>query len=141
MKKTFFFLLYTAAHCFRLPDGAGVPSSAMLVSLGRYRLRDWDGPGSQNVEVETYVSHPEYGVNDLIPDIGILTLRETITFSHNIQPVCLWNGPSDLPAIVGRVGYVVGWGKDEAGNAYTAEPRLAIVPIVSQVINYCIYFV
>ncbi|KAK2580271.1 hypothetical protein KPH14_012519 [Odynerus spinipes] len=127
--------IITAAHCMKL-DEVTLPASTMLVSLGRYRLREWREPGSVNREVEEYRLHPnykgDYKDQTADSDLAVLILREPVEFSPFIKPVCLWSGSTDLRDIVGFSGYVVGWGRDEFGNPYLAEPRMSMVPIVSQ---------
>lgn len=108
----------------------------MLVSLGRYRLRDWREKGSVNREVKEYTLHPDYKGDAKDPtadaDLAIITLWEPVKFSDFIKPICLWSGSNDLRDIVGSRGYVIGWGQDEFGR-YLTDPHMAIVPIVSQV--------
>lgn len=127
--------IVTAAHCMKLDDVI-LPASTLLVSLGRYRLREWREPGSVNREVEEYRFHPDYkgDVKDQTADsdLAIMILREPVEFSPFIKPICLWSGSTDLRDVVGLSGYVVGWGRDEFGNPYLAEPRMTRVPIVSQ---------
>ncbi|XP_024939939.1 serine protease gd isoform X2 [Cephus cinctus] len=123
------------AHCFELSDESDVPASTLLVSLGRNKLRNWREQGSVNLEVSEIKIHSDHvrgGYGGADSDIAILVLRERVVFTPLIQPVCLWKGPIDLNSVVGKTGYVVGWGRDEEGNKYTAEPRMARVPIVSQ---------
>lgn len=106
----------------------------MLVSLGRYRLREWYETGSVNREIASYTIHPDYthqGTGD--SDLAILILRTPVEFSPTIKPICLWSGSITLQSVVNKSGYVVGWGRDELGNPHLAEPRMARVPIVSQV--------
>ncbi|XP_015592751.1 serine protease gd isoform X1 [Cephus cinctus] len=125
----------SAAHCFELSDESDVPASTLLVSLGRNKLRNWREQGSVNLEVSEIKIHSDHvrgGYGGADSDIAILVLRERVVFTPLIQPVCLWKGPIDLNSVVGKTGYVVGWGRDEEGNKYTAEPRMARVPIVSQ---------
>ncbi|XP_034183841.2 serine protease gd isoform X2 [Osmia lignaria lignaria] len=95
--------IITAAHCFQLDD-TNLPSGTLLVSLGRYRLRDWREKGSVNREVAEYRLHPDYNTS----------------------------GAINLESVVGKYGYVVGWGRDELGNPYVQEPRQTRSPIVSQ---------
>ncbi|XP_011692989.1 PREDICTED: serine protease gd-like, partial [Wasmannia auropunctata] len=92
--------------------------------------------GTVNREVASYRIHPDYTHDDSGgSDLAILTLRTPIEYNQLIRPICLWPADStDLNDIVIRMGYVAGWGQDELGNAYTLEPRMARVPIVSQVI-------
>ena len=111
-----------------------LPQSAFLVSVGRYHLRQWREKGSKNIEVREYIVHPEYRNRyNADADIAIIKLREKVTFTPRIQPLCLWNGLMSLESVVGRNGNVVGWGKDESGNQRLSEPRMVEMPIVSQV--------
>nr|AYI57640.1 hypothetical protein [Ampulex compressa] len=129
--------ILTAAHCCKR-DSIDVPPSAMLVSLGRYRLRDWKEKGSVNREVAEYRYHPDYeGRANADSDLAIIILRESVQYSRAIKPICLWAGSSDLSNVIGKSGYVVGWGRDELGNPYVQEPRMIKLPIVSQ--NECIW--
>ncbi|KMQ95494.1 serine protease gd [Lasius niger] len=123
----------TAAHCFKLDSQRNIPPSAMVVSLGRYRLRDFLEAGSVNMEIARYTIHPDYLHQETgDSDLAILVLRNPVEFSPTIKPICMWNGPIDLQSAINKIGYVVGWGRDEFGNPYLAEPRMAKVPIVSQ---------
>ncbi|XP_020298985.1 serine protease gd-like isoform X3 [Pseudomyrmex gracilis] len=125
----------TAAHCFKVDSQSNVniPPSAMSVSLGRYRLRDFREVGSVNREIASYTLHPDYThQKNGDSDLAILVLRTPVTFNPRIRPICMWSGPADLQSVVNKSGYVVGWGRDEFGNAYLAEPRMTRAPIVSQ---------
>lgn len=111
-----------------------LPVGTLLVSVGRYRLRDWRERGSVNREVAEYRLHPDYNRGDSADaDLAIIVLRERVEFSAAIKPICLWSGSMSLDSVVGKVGHVVGWGRDELGNPYLQEPRESKSPIVSQV--------
>ncbi|XP_076181121.1 serine protease gd isoform X2 [Ptiloglossa arizonensis] len=130
--------IITAAHCFQFGN-VTVPIGALSVSLGRYRLRDWEEEGSVNRHVASYKLHPDYRPRfdtssqaSADSDLAVLVLRERVEFSSVIKPICLWPGSTSLDVVVGRSGSVVGWGRDEFGNPYLQEPRLSIAPVVSQ---------
>lgn len=131
----YIFLMHPAAHCLINTDGTELPASALLVAVGRYRLRAWSEKGSVTTEVSEYHLHAEYrrvkGRKD--NDIAIVTLVETMTFGKLITPICLWSGPNEIDNVIGRTGFVAGWGRDEDENPTTQEPRMVKVPIVSQV--------
>jgi len=131
----FFFFFFFAAHCFKLNAPTNIPPSAMLASLGRYRLKNWNEAGSLNREIASYTLHPDYNHQSANgdSDLAILTLRTPVEFSPSIKPICMWYDSIDLQSIVNKMGYIVGWGKDEFGNPYVQEPRMAKVQIVSQV--------
>jgi len=104
------------------------------VALGRFNLRQWRERGTINREVASYTIHPDYTNEDSgDSDLAILILRTAVEYSLFIKPICLWIGSNNLDEVVNRTGYVVGWGQDEFGNPNTAEPRMARVPIVSEV--------
>lgn len=130
-----FLTFCVAAHCMRSKEGRKLPASTLLAVLGRYKLRNWAERGSVTYEVSEYRLHPEYVQHGATYeyDLTVMTLVETVTFGSLILPICLWSGPSEIERIVGKTGFVVGWGRDELGNPVTVEPRMASVPIVSQV--------
>ncbi|XP_033299819.1 proclotting enzyme-like isoform X1 [Bombus bifarius] len=124
--------IITAAHCLQM-NKVNLPAGSFLVSLGRYRLRDWREKGSENREIIEYKVHPDFiAGGNADADLAILMLRERVEFNSMIKPICLWSGSSLLLNVVGKVGYVVGWGRDELGNPYVQEPRQIKVPIVAQ---------
>ncbi|XP_012143735.1 serine protease gd isoform X2 [Megachile rotundata] len=124
--------IITAAHCFQLND-MNLPVGTLLVTLGRYRLRDWREQGSVNREVAEYKLHPDFNPSgNADADLAVLILRESVEYSVAIKPICLWSGSINLENVVGKAGYVVGWGRDEFGNPYVQEPRQTKAPIVSQ---------
>lgn len=105
-----------------------------MVSLGRYRLRNWREKGSVNREITDYKLHPDYdGSGNADSDLAVLVLRESVEYTSAIKPICLWSESSLLSNVVGKVGYIVGWGRDEAGNRYVQEPRQTKSTIVAQV--------
>ncbi|XP_011297150.1 serine protease gd-like [Fopius arisanus] len=122
----------TAAHCM-ISNGIEIPANVLLISLGRYRLNDWHEPRAVNREVLGFVIHPEYtNRGSAHADLAIVILRERVQMNWSIKPVCLWTGAAALEQIVGKMGYVVGWGIDENGDQHLGGPRQAQVPIVSQ---------
>lgn len=124
--------IITAAHCL-LIDNINLPASTLLVSLGRYRLREWSEEGSVNREIAAYQLHPNYDKGgNADADLAVLSLREKVEYNDVIRPICLWTGPALLASVVGKSGYVVGWGRDENGNRHLQEPRQIKAPIVRQ---------
>ncbi|XP_011867333.1 PREDICTED: proclotting enzyme-like [Vollenhovia emeryi] len=126
----------TAAHCLKLSltNNDTILPNLLEVALGRFHLRQFREKGTVNREIASYKIHPDYvhaATGD--SDLAILTLRMPVEFSAFIKPICLWSKSTDLQDIHNKVGYVVGWGQDEHGNRYTEEPRMATMPIVSQV--------
>jgi len=130
------YIHFSAAHCLKLSfsNNDTLHSNVLVVALGRFSLRQWRERGTLNREVSSYRIHPDYAhENTADSDLAILILRTPVEYNPFIKPICLWSGSIDLQNIIGKIGYVVGWGKDEFGNPYTLEPRMARASIVSQV--------
>ncbi|XP_014605125.1 PREDICTED: serine protease gd-like [Polistes canadensis] len=126
--------IITAAHCTRRsPDKLVLPAGTISVSLGHYSLWDERKEGSIRRGIKEYKVHPDYDHYDQSADadLAVMILLETVEFSESIKPICLWTGSDDLRDIVGYNGYVIGWGKNER-DQISNEPRLVVVPIVSQ---------
>jgi hypothetical protein len=59
------------------------------------------------MQVSQIIKHPEYSGSSLQRDIALLALRERVTYSQWVQPVCLWpEEDTSLQSIVGRRGSV-----------------------------------
>ncbi|KAL2734728.1 hypothetical protein V1477_013905 [Vespula maculifrons] len=125
----------TAAHCIKMYN-VTVPIHTMLVSLGRYHIRDWNEVESVNREVEEYRLHPDFKDDFKNPtadgDLAIIILKNSVNFSPFIRPVCLWSGSNDLEDVIGSTGYAVVWGHEDLINPYLDKPRLIRMTIMSQ---------
>lgn len=138
------YFFFTAAHCLMSDPYytdlyyinnlfGNLQERNLNVAFGNFNSRQWTESGI-NRQVARYRIHPDYKhTNSADSDLAILTLRMPIEYSPFIRPICLWSGSSDLQDIVNRFGYVVGWGKDQLGNDYNDEPRMAKMLIKSQV--------
>lgn len=137
-RKYFIFCLFLAAHCCKVDgENTNIFPNLMLASLGRYRLRDWREEGSINEDIKNYILHPDYThQRSGDSDLAILVLKNSVEFSPRIRPICLWPSSSTLQDVLGKFGYVVGWGRDESGQPHLAEPRMARLPVIKQVKIY-----
>ncbi|XP_059616531.1 uncharacterized protein LOC132261647 [Phlebotomus argentipes] len=121
-----------AAHCFADRNGQKLKTENVVLILGQYNLKRPQEEGSQIVYPESINNHPQYmSAHKIDSDISVVVIARQVEFTQFIRPVCLWSGPQTQDAIVGRVGVVVGWGRDEHGNVNTPEPKKAEVPVVS----------
>ncbi|KAE8741114.1 hypothetical protein FOCC_FOCC013372 [Frankliniella occidentalis] len=150
------FVWRAAAHCVEVRARRGRPSrpvdaAVLVVYLGKHDLLSYTEPGQQTAEVDSVLVHPDYAAarpsssssgsssssssstSSYDNDIALLVLTEAVEPSRHIRPVCLWEEAlgNDLSAVVGQVGAVPGWGKDDTG-AISNEIRVANMPIVSQ---------
>ncbi|XP_066153998.1 serine protease gd-like isoform X3 [Euwallacea fornicatus] len=122
----------TAAHCVKLEYRRVKPNEIVCI-FGKLNIRKWVvAPGETMLEPETVTVHPEYQQGKADADIAIITFQDPIPFSKTIIPLCLWEGNTDLKQIVGNIGTVVGWGRNENGDLSSAEPRQVKMPVVDQ---------
>ncbi|XP_018342185.1 PREDICTED: chymotrypsin-C-like isoform X2 [Trachymyrmex septentrionalis] len=120
--------ILTAGHCLTSKSTETIPSNVLIVALGRFKLHQWREVGTVNREVANYKVHPDYVHTGITgdSDLAILILRTAVEYSPFIRPVRLWSSNStNLQNIIGKIGYIVGWGEDEASHPYTEEPRMA----------------
>lgn len=85
-----------------------INSKNVLVYLGKTSLQKWTGP-EQDAKVGEIIINSEYNPERFFGDIAILKLKDTLTRSNFVRPVCLWNFDSDLKLIVNKTGMVPGW--------------------------------
>ncbi|XP_075984000.1 uncharacterized protein LOC142981779 [Anticarsia gemmatalis] len=122
----------TAAHCVtRKNSRRVVKKNTLTVYLGKYNLRT-SVDGVQVKFVNKIIVHPEYNATIFSRDLAILELRDPVTYSDWVRPVCLWPETEiDLFNIVGKKGSVVGWGFEVTGTA-KEELSLLEMPVVDQ---------
>lgn len=96
--------------------------------LGAYNLTDKNERGVIERNVAEIFIHPDWDVydNKFDADIAILLLSENITFTYDIQPVCI---PGD-GVIENIIGTVVGWGLME-NTSYAEIPRQTSIKAIS----------
>lgn len=73
------------------------------------------------------VLHPNIRID--VPrsaDIAVIFLQSPIFFTNLISPICLWTQGSELRQIVGKFGYSVGWGINEAGALSEFKKHVAL---------------
>jgi len=98
----------TAAHC---TAGSYATPSGMRVLLGEHKT---DDATQVKVEVAAINDDPLYDTSNLRNDFSILTLKEPVTFSSEVRPICL---PSDTSEdYAGQVATVSGWGTLSSGG-------------------------
>ncbi|CAG0900612.1 unnamed protein product [Cyprideis torosa] len=74
----------TAAHCFQGRE------QLSILRLREHDLKsDNDGSTPVDTTIEEVILHPEYKTPREIHDIALVRLREPVTFSATITPVCL----------------------------------------------------
>uniref|UniRef100_A0A8C5WIB3 Peptidase S1 domain-containing protein n=1 Tax=Leptobrachium leishanense TaxID=445787 RepID=A0A8C5WIB3_9ANUR len=99
----------SAAHCFKYPS---IPSY-YTISLGMYRLGG-SNPHGVTVEVERIIKHLQYTYTGDRGDITLVKLKNPVTFTDYIQPICLPTVSIAFPS--GVRCWVTGWGTRSSGG-------------------------
>ncbi|CAH0696692.1 unnamed protein product [Spodoptera exigua] len=122
----------TAAHCVTKKFSTRVVNqNTLTVYLGKHNLRN-SVEGVQVKFVSRIFVHPDYNSTVFSSDLAILELRDEVTYSDRVQPVCLWpEKETDIKYVVGDRGSVVGWGYESTGKA-REELTLLEMPVVDQ---------
>ena len=57
-------------------------------------------------------------------------MDKPVRYSQFIRPICLWNRSPEISKVVGDIGVIAGWGKNDEGKLNTEFPKKIKVPIV-----------
>lgn len=105
--------------------------------FGKYNLNLVNGePGSITSSVIKLVVHPNWNHLDerYDSDIAIAVLLRTIEFSKFVKPICIWTETNSYSDLIGKDGFVVGWGKTETGATSSSAPMWTKLPIVDSLV-------
>lgn len=115
----------TAAHCFSTAESLNVMVYLGLhicktISKNNNLVRYCDPTAKQKIKIEKVFPHEQFKSmgRDISfqNDIALVKLRDTVTFSDDIQPICLpYNNQVVDSNIVGKDAIVSGWGKTGHG--------------------------
>ncbi|KAH0555412.1 hypothetical protein KQX54_018699 [Cotesia glomerata] len=103
-------LFISAAHCTYYKDRKLTPN-LLVVSLGRYRLDDWEEPFSDIYEVSLIDVHPDnkFGLTSEV-DLAILKLSRRVRFRPTVRQLCIQTDFEQRFGPVEELGYVARWG-------------------------------
>ncbi|KAF5293938.1 hypothetical protein FQA39_LY13643 [Lamprigera yunnana] len=111
--------ILTAAHCTSLDSRL----TLQVVRLGENDLEkreDCDVNGCNvyiDIPVSNFLSHEKFNKTSLENDVAIVKLKEKVTFTDFIQPICLpINDGIDYKPEVNKNLLVSGWGKTDSAN-------------------------
>jgi len=120
--------ILTAAHCV---DGNENNPSSFKIIAGAHNL--WFGDNEDNRQerqVAQIYMHENYA--NLDNDIALLRLASPLTYTDQVQPICL----ASQPAVDGSTCTITGWGDTEDSSDPSNLPlQVATVPIIAQ--NTC----
>lgn len=101
--------IVSAAHCVtHQKSKRAINTEKLLVYLGKQNLQKWTGI-EQDAKVAEIIVNPEYNPESFFGDIAVLKLKEVLTRTNYVRPVCVWNFDSDLKIVVNKNGIVPGW--------------------------------
>uniref|UniRef100_A0A182N3G2 Peptidase S1 domain-containing protein n=1 Tax=Anopheles dirus TaxID=7168 RepID=A0A182N3G2_9DIPT len=100
--------ILTAAHCLYKVNGMVAPNR-VFVHVGRTH-QVFPKNHSKTYRSEHFIVHPGYRQHNVSHDIALIKLESEIEMNDFVQPVCLWPTGTDHERVVGRTGYVVGFG-------------------------------
>ncbi|XP_072032084.1 uncharacterized protein [Amphiura filiformis] len=124
----------TAAHCFGPDSNINSTNTDLVeVRLGEYDTKRDDGT-EVYLRVETVIMNPNFDVPTFDSDIALIKLRQPVTYTDYIVPVCL---PSEMRAQevvrAGKKGFVTGWGNTaREGVQYSRYLRKVLLTIADQ---------
>jgi secreted trypsin-like serine protease len=104
-----------------------------LFFIGKHNLIEWNEDGFEKKGAKSFKIHPDWQPHETSydGDIALAELDSPVKYSKFIRPICLWSGSDELTKVIGQVGIVAGWGKNDQGQINTDFPKKVNVPIVS----------
>ncbi|XP_011875914.1 PREDICTED: serine protease gd-like [Vollenhovia emeryi] len=129
--------IITVAYCvfseIDIQNPKYIQPNNLEVVFGQYNLFKLHGDGIVNIKVAFYILHPDFDYY-LTSNLAILTLKKPVEYTPLTKPICLWSDYSSttLEDVVGKTGYVVGWGQDPLGHRDFQEQRMIKVTIAGQ---------
>lgn len=85
-----------------------ISSDNVLVYLGKNSLKSWRGP-EQDAKVAEIIVSSDYNPERFYGDLAVLRLKQSLSRTNYVRPVCLWNFDNDLKTVVNKLGMVPGW--------------------------------
>ncbi|XP_053684762.1 brachyurin-like [Sabethes cyaneus] len=122
------YLLTTASCVYHAKEK---PEGAVIVELGQHNLVE---SFSRKIDaiVQNISVHEKYISGETMYDIAVLRLKQNVSFTNYVQPVCLPDSSESIGNYVGVRGTIVGWGFRAAG-ALSDKLQSAEVPIISYI--------
>ncbi|XP_055906633.1 serine protease gd-like [Eupeodes corollae] len=114
-----------AAHCV-----GNIESKEIVISMNWNNLKDWSD--ATNIDVEKIILHPEFMIEQSsVADLAVLHLKQSIPPKDSVNPICMWQGPTDVDKIKDVSGAVISWGPNGKGSIKSI-PKLINVTVLSE---------
>ncbi|KAG5679819.1 hypothetical protein PVAND_009357 [Polypedilum vanderplanki] len=125
--------ILTAAHC-ELVHEYGPP---VAVKLGIIYIHD-SGPNAQLIDIESFISHPQYQSAEKYFDIALIKLKSFVKFDEYVRPACVCQLTSEWNKAI-----AVGFGKtqyeNDKGSPHLMKVLLSYVDRATCVATYQSY--
>lgn len=129
-------LIVTAAHCIQgKTEVTRRKAEEATFYLGKINLNTLNGEqGNILSGVSQFIVHDEWHYNSesYDADIAIAVLTRVVTYSKFVKPICLWTSTTGYDDLIGKHGYVAGWGKTEKDAVSTPQPKWTRIPVVTE---------
>ncbi|KAM9318521.1 ST14 transmembrane serine protease matriptase a isoform 2-T3 [Pholidichthys leucotaenia] len=124
--------LVTAAHCVQDQDTLKLSKARnWIVYLGLHTQGNYTGP-VQKRSISKIIPHPYYNTETFDNDIALMELESEVTYSDNIQPICLQSTEEVYKP--GTVMFISGWGATKEGGAAAKVLQKAEVKLINHTV-------
>jgi hypothetical protein len=102
-----------------------------MFHLGMFNIKDENELSLQKYQVIQFIVHPSWNFSNerYIGDIALAILSESVQFTKNVIPICIWPQSSTHDNLAGIYGFTAGYGITENGLT-SSTPLFAKLPIV-----------
>ncbi|XP_062450473.1 suppressor of tumorigenicity 14 protein isoform X2 [Rhea pennata] len=125
--------LVSAAHCFGYLQGISYSDPKLWTAyLGLTDQRNRNSANVQARAIKRIISHPNFNDYTFDYDIAVMELREPVTFSSVVKPICLPDSTHNFPA--GKDLWVTGWGATAEGGSGATILQKAEIRLINQTV-------
>uniref|UniRef100_A0A8D2LJ70 Suppressor of tumorigenicity 14 protein homolog n=1 Tax=Varanus komodoensis TaxID=61221 RepID=A0A8D2LJ70_VARKO len=117
--------LVTAAHCFRYED-----PKIWTAFLGLHDQQKRSSSYVQKRSIKSIIRHNYFNDYTFDFDIAVMELSSPVTFSKEIQPICLPDASHEFPA--GKAIWVTGWGATKEEGIGATILQKAEIRVINQ---------
>ncbi|XP_066495489.1 suppressor of tumorigenicity 14 protein [Tiliqua scincoides] len=123
--------LVSAAHCFQQQNFVRYYDPKLWTAfLGLHDQRELSDSKVQRRNVKRIIAHPSFNDYTYDYDIAVLELDNPVSFTKEIQPVCLPDASHEFPA--GKEIWVTGWGATQETGSGASILQKAKIRVINQ---------
>uniref|UniRef100_A0ABM5EPS0 Suppressor of tumorigenicity 14 protein isoform X1 n=1 Tax=Pogona vitticeps TaxID=103695 RepID=A0ABM5EPS0_9SAUR len=123
--------LVSAAHCFRQEQFVRYSDPTLWTAyMGLHDQRDRTNAKVQSRSIKKIIQNPYFNEYTFDYDIAVLELSSPVTFTAEIEPVCLPDVTHEFPA--GKAMWVTGWGATQEDGIGAMILQKAEIRMINQ---------